>query len=99
MTPEQVVARQAEEAAARAAASAATEASKRAEEMTAFRCKAKSICKTYGRVRQECATAGNYKNCLRIKMGSEAYEIIDMCTEEGETVDPSPPSAVDCFFY
>jgi hypothetical protein len=73
----------------------ATKARKEQEAITALRCKAKSICKKYGTVRQECATAGNYNNCLRIKMGSEAYGYIGMCTEEGGVAD-SVPNAAEC---
>lgn len=33
-----------------------------------------SNCKTYTQIEQMCATAGNYENCLRVKLGGE-YQI------------------------
>jgi hypothetical protein len=36
-------------------------------------CHQAAACKKYSKVRQECATAGSFKTCLRIKMGDDAY--------------------------
>ena len=32
-------------------------------------CNIASVCKKYGTVRQDCAVAGNFKNCVQVKMG------------------------------
>lgn len=61
-------------------------------------CKVKSICEQYGQVRQECATAGNFKNCIRVKMGDEKFAETGSCTDDGHMDAPSEPGAVDCFF-
>jgi hypothetical protein len=67
-----------------------------------FLCRAAAACKKYSEVRLECATAGNFKTCLRIKMGDDA-SFSEMCSgyDEGAPAVPLPPetpNAVNCFF-
>jgi hypothetical protein len=70
----------------------------KAEEKRAL-CRLKSICKQYGQVRQECATAGSFQTCVRVKMGDENADMIESCTSDGHIAyTPSEPGAVDCFF-
>src|SRR5436853_3579538 len=35
-------------------------------------CQQQALCRRFGEARQACATAGDYKNCVDIKMGNEA---------------------------
>ena len=85
------------------------EAARRAEEQTReteriertkVLCKLGSICSRYGAVRQECATAGNFNNCVRVKMGDADSSQIDNCTQDGKLAYVSPdgtPNLVECF--
>jgi hypothetical protein len=62
-------------------------------------CRVKSICEEYAHVRQECATAGNFQTCVRVKMGDENFEEVGSCTNDGHIAYlPAEPGAVDCFF-
>ena len=61
-----------------------------------------AACKKYDKMRLECATAGDFKKCLRIKMGSDVV-YSERCSGfiEGAPALPPPPetpNAVDCFF-
>jgi hypothetical protein len=70
------------------------------KERTKSLCALKSACEKYGAARQECAVAGNFKNCLRVKMGSDDYEMSDSCTEDGKpagVADSDIPNSVTCF--
>jgi hypothetical protein len=65
-------------------------------------CHQAAACKKYSKVREECATAGSFKTCLRIKMGDDAHWS-DTCSgyvEGGPAlpVPPQTPNSVDCFF-
>jgi hypothetical protein len=90
-----------EELQARADMAQRQEAHRRAEnERRKVLCTVKKRCEKYGTVRQECATAGSYQNCVRIKMGSADFELIDSCTEDGKpagVADSEIPDPVTCF--
>jgi hypothetical protein len=69
-------------------------------------CRLRSVCSKFAEVRQACATAGNYKLCVEIKMGADAMPSYP-CMSDG-TVDPTvlypfeaPPhgwlAALECF--
>jgi hypothetical protein len=67
-----------------------------------YLCRAVAACKKYSEARLECATAGSFRTCLRIKMGDDA-SFIGLCSgyEEGAPAAPLPPEtpdAVRCFF-
>jgi hypothetical protein len=52
-------------------------------------CRAKSLCADYAEVRQTCASAGSYKNCMEIKLGRDKFlDAGQMCTEEGQVNFP-----------
>jgi hypothetical protein len=65
-------------------------------------CQQAAACKKYSEVRLECATAGSFKTCLRIKMGDNAsYSGPCSGYVEGAPAVPPPPgtpSAFECFF-
>jgi hypothetical protein len=65
-------------------------------------CLRASACKRYDTVRLECATAGSFKTCMRIKMGDDA-DYSDVCSgyAQGAPALPNPPETpniVECFF-
>lgn len=71
------------------------------DQMKRYFCLAAAACKKYDKVRLECATAGNFKTCLRVKMGSDA-DYSGACSgyvEGAPALPPSPetPNAVECF--
>ena len=48
-------------------------------------CDLKPICLDYAKARQNCATAGNYKMCMEIKLGNDRYwQTKENCTDTGE---------------
>lgn len=47
-------------------------------------CHKKSICNRYWSARQECAVAGNFDNCVTIKLG-EDFQEVSSCSSEGES--------------
>jgi hypothetical protein len=71
------------------------------QEKERYLCLSAAACRKYDEVRLECAAAGNFKTCLRIKMGNDAG-FIDSCslTEGGPALRPPPktPTVVECFF-
>jgi hypothetical protein len=65
-------------------------------------CHQAAACKKYSKAREECAMAGSFKTCLRIRMGDDALWS-DTCSGyvEGGSALPLPPetpNSVDCFF-
>jgi hypothetical protein len=65
-------------------------------------CRAAAVCKKYDTVRLECATAGSFKTCLRVKMGDDAV-FANSCNgynEGGPALPPlvGTPNIVECFF-
>ncbi len=64
-----------------------------------FLCHVKSLCAQYSIARQQCAVAGNFDNCVSVKMGND-LQSVGMCTNEGGLLN-SPtdlPSAMQCLF-
>jgi hypothetical protein len=61
-------------------------------------CKLRDVCEQFGNDRQECATAGNFENCLRVKMGDDNYDLRGSCTDDGKIVDEhEAPNKAECF--
>jgi hypothetical protein len=73
-----------------------------AEQLKLALCEQAAACKKYSEARLECATAGNFRTCLRIKMGDYAsYNGTCSGYVEGAPAVPLPPetpNTVDCFF-
>jgi hypothetical protein len=68
-----------------------------------FLCEQAAACKKYDAARLECATAGNLKTCLRIKMGDDDLTFTNVCSgyDPGAPARPLPPNTpnvVQCFF-
>jgi hypothetical protein len=65
-------------------------------------CHQAAACNKYSKVREECATAGNFKTCLRVRMGADELwsDICNGYIEGGPALPlpPKPPGRVDCFF-
>jgi len=64
-------------------------------------CRRAAACEKYSALRLECATEGNFKNCLIIKMGDEAAYIFPCSAYNvgGPAVLPPPytPDKAACF--
>jgi hypothetical protein len=65
-------------------------------------CRVAAACKKYDQARLDCATAGNFKTCLRIKMGHDE-DFISACSGYVEGAPAVPlsvetPNSVNCFF-
>jgi hypothetical protein len=62
-------------------------------------------CKRYAAVRQECAVAGNFENCIKVRMMGDSMttydDLANNCADDG-TVRWQPekvPSSVQCFLF
>jgi hypothetical protein len=102
LTPEQQAAMQAtqQHSAERAEQKRAREAEVR--EQKARLCRWAVRCRQYDAARLECATAGDFNMCVKIKMGNEA-DYIGACSgfkEGAPAINPSPetPTLFECFF-
>ena len=69
------------------------------QETTKALCRLKDICKQYAEVRQDCATAGNFNNCISVKMGDERFGEVANCANDGSiasVTSDNVPSRIDC---
>ena len=91
-TPEQVQARQALEMRNAQLRAAAAERSRSL-------CKLQAVCARYGAARQQCATAGNFENCINVKIGDDDFDEIGSCTNDGSIRYPPDdvPNHLECF--
>jgi hypothetical protein len=65
--------------------------------LTAQLCKAKPLCEDYANERQKCATAGNYRTCMEIKLGPDEFlDAKRMCTDNGHVNYDPVPTFLDC---
>jgi hypothetical protein len=67
-----------------------------------YLCRKKAACEKYDKVRLECATAGSFTTCLRIKLGDDV-RYASICSGDNEgapalPLDRDTPDAVRCFF-
>lgn len=60
-------------------------------------CELQSVCLKYGVARQACAPAGNYDQCMGIKMGGNFWRVAN-CTYDGDVRNPPAdmPTRVEC---
>jgi hypothetical protein len=60
-------------------------------------CQIKLVCRQYYSARQECAVAGNFDNCVQIKIGNKDTSF---CTNDGGVNEPQyvsdMPNEVEC---
>jgi hypothetical protein len=47
-------------------------------------CHVKLACQNYHTARQDCAVAGNFDNCVRVKIGDKDATYTSLCTNDGE---------------
>jgi hypothetical protein len=97
-TPAQAQAREARTA----AQVQARETRAAANELKRSRCRLQSMCAKYGEVRQQCAIAGNFNNCVTVRMGGADIGRYD-CTDDGKIVWKGPvpadmPNRLECLF-
>src|SRR5262245_24448684 len=91
---------------ARKAQTEATKARKRQEQQQKVAkaandralCNTASVCKKYGKVRQDCAVAGNFRNCVQVKMGENTSYAETDCNDDGTPRwQPDTPNPIVCF--
>jgi hypothetical protein len=83
-----------------AAAQLQATVTRQAAERTKMLCALRATCSRYGEVRQQCAAAGDFKNCIRVKMGAGDFDQTDSCTEDGNIAiapESEIPDRVSCF--
>jgi hypothetical protein len=62
-------------------------------------CKAADTCKKYATVRQECAVAGSFKNCISVKMNISYGTLETSCNNDGTVYTlQEVPNAILCSF-
>ena len=83
-----------------AASEARIEEQRAAEEEKKYLCRLKTVCKTYATVRQDCATAGNFNNCINVKMGDDDAAMTGSCSNDGKPLYPQAkvPDNLECLF-
>jgi len=87
-TPEQIEARRIAAKEAKAAKAAWRNAT----------CKQMNSCQRYGVARQQCAVAGDFNNCIKIRTGQEYRFWSANCTDNGGVRGVTDtPSTVQCF--
>jgi hypothetical protein len=70
-------------------------------ELDRYLCRKAAACSKYDRVRVDCATASNFKTCLRIKMGDD-FRDVETCGVDYEggpapLLDPRTPMPFAAF--
>ena len=62
-------------------------------------CVAWNACQDYSSARQACAVAGDFTNCVRVKVGDN-LDISD-CRNDGSLIEEPPdmPNRLQCMFY
>jgi hypothetical protein len=59
-------------------------------------CKAQTVCRRYAKARQECAIAGDFALCVRVKMGEDL--VLD-CQDDGVLKSEARPTAAECLLW
>jgi hypothetical protein len=74
------------------------ESKKAAAERTEL-CYQADFCDAYGETRQACATAGDFANCIRVKIGDKNLGRLGYCANDGGLASPPQdmPSSFECF--
>jgi hypothetical protein len=65
-------------------------------------CHIKDVCEMYASARQECAIAGNFELCVRVKVGDANSALIANCSNDGKLLAYRPedvPSTAVCLFH
>ena len=60
-------------------------------------CSLAGVCSKYAEARDQCAVAGDFTNCLHVKMG-KYWDRVGQCTDDGELIDPPAhvPNTLEC---
>lgn len=77
---------------------ARAKADQQSQDHLANLCKWVDLCREFGDARQACATAGDFQNCLNVKLGDNAWVIGDNCSNDGSLINPQndTPSRLEC---
>jgi hypothetical protein len=61
-------------------------------------CHTALICRHFAEARQACAVAGDFNNCIRVKVGEKDMDTTSLCTNDGSVADePSDmPNRLQC---
>jgi hypothetical protein len=63
-------------------------------------CHIKQVCSVYRTARQDCAVAGDFDNCVRVKIGEKDTVEMSLCTRDGEINSKQyvsdMPNAIEC---
>jgi hypothetical protein len=64
-------------------------------------CHTASVCRRFTKVRQECAIAGDFNSCLRIKIGDKDIDTAMNCKNDGNLAFPPSdmPTRFECIPY
>jgi hypothetical protein len=59
------------------------------------------ICREYSKARQDCAIAGNFETCVRVKMGDENLGSVSYCANDGSLLNPPAdmPNRLECIVH
>jgi hypothetical protein len=64
-------------------------------------CRASALCRRFAEARQECATAGDFDNCVKIEVDlSDSYGNVSQCTNDGQLTEAwgdKVPNRLECF--
>jgi hypothetical protein len=63
-------------------------------------CHIKLVCAKYGAARQECAVAGNFDNCVNVKIGDKDNNDLQYCLNDGTVnlrQNQDMPNVIWCF--
>jgi hypothetical protein len=61
-------------------------------------CHTALICRHFGEARQACAVAGDFNNCMRVKLGEKDLGTTSLCTSDGSIANEPPdmPNRLQC---
>ena len=70
------------------------------DELTSRLCHTNSVCLKFSDARLSCATAGNFNNCVSVKMGDSDYALTGQCNNDGSMKFDKDlvPSELQCLF-
>jgi hypothetical protein len=99
-TPEQVLLRKQEETRRLKLQNEQDERRAQKAEYNDYWCHKQLICNRYRSARQECAVAGNFENCLHVKIGAD-FSATGSCSEDGELLDTpiDMPNIAECLLF
>jgi hypothetical protein len=64
-------------------------------------CRTALICRHFSEARQSCAVAGDFNNCIRVKVGEKDMDRTASCAADGSLADPPAdmPNRIRCAVF